>query len=227
MTILPSQIAKLASSASKAGLSKYWYFLAATPYASCNRPEATASIFNYIKNSTPETEWNDVLSKMKEAVMKGVALYGMPKAINALVELRKVTPPDLVQTKPLRDFYSPDLKARGEKMYWQTYGQNGDFTRNLVSDAYPDLFLYGVHSVYVHLISFNKVLDPKETSFTVVSALIPQDCNAQLYGHLQGCINNGATPDEVDSVRTMAITISDWCGIERREPVLKLGQKYF
>ena len=70
--------------------------------------------------------------------------------------------------------------------------------------------------------SFNKHLTTVETSFLLVTALIASDTPLQIEWHLAGAKRNGATQEEVQAVRQMAIDIADHTGIRRRNPVPEL-----
>lgn len=80
----------------------------------------------------------------------------MPKAVNTMVEL---------QVNRYENSTLLISKLDGQRMFDQACGQNGDFTRNLVHDAYPDVFLYGVYSVYVDLIYYTDILSPQKDKF--------------------------------------------------------------
>ena len=72
--------------------------------------------------------------------------------------------------------------------------------------------------VYGHLLSNVRILSAAETSFVLIAALIPQDVNPQLKGHLRGAVNNGATSDEVRAVRETVIQICEAAGMKRLDP---------
>jgi hypothetical protein len=49
----------------------------------------------------------------------------------------------------------------------------------------------------------------------VLAALVPQDVNPQLKGHLVGAVNNGATREEVNAVRGLVVRICEAAGMKR------------
>lgn len=205
-------------------LANNWYYLAAATLSVCNRPEEIPSLFEYTLQTSPSAEHATIAAKTREALLKGSALAGLPKAINALTQLKSVTPPELRETSvkrpPLHSIEAMELA--GAQFFDQVYGKISKRIQGQLNSAYPDLAVYAVHSVYGSLLSFTDVLSPKETSLVVVACLIPQDVNPQLKGHLKGALNNGATSEEVANVRQLSIDVSEWCGVTWREPVAQL-----
>ncbi|KAI9652439.1 MAG: hypothetical protein M1831_006782 [Alyxoria varia] len=61
-----------------------------------------------------------------------------------------------------------------------------------------------------------------ETSFVLIAALIPQDVNPQLKGHLKGAVNCGASMEQVRGVRDAVVGICEAGGMEWSESVVSL-----
>lgn len=166
-----------------------------------------------------------VASNMREALLKGAALGGLPRSINALSLLRNATPMDLRGTEPIRasEGLTPEQeKQRGQKFWSNVYGKIDGRVKSHLRTAYPDLLDYALDHVYGPLLSYTGVLGAKDSSLVVVACLVPQDVNPQLKGHLRGAQNNGATLEEIRATRDMAIEISEWNGVCRKEPVVML-----
>ncbi|KAJ6258824.1 hypothetical protein Dda_6878 [Drechslerella dactyloides] len=111
---------------------------------------------------------------------------------------------------------------RGRGFFNTLYGpQNAPKVRINLQKSSPDLQILATW-VYALILSESTVLSPKETSFTLIAALIPQDVNAQLKPHLQGAVNNGATTEEVEAVRGMLIELCTELGVGWKGEVAKL-----
>lgn len=226
--LIPSRLSKLANTPY---LADRWFFIAAAAFSVCNVPEAVPVIYNYaidnIKDKSPEAKF-DVSQKMRESLLKSAALGGLPKAINSLTMLKNVTPLDLRETKLQREQAIPTAEEfkeefnRGPSFWDQVYGKVAKRVYGQMSTSYPDLAHWALYHVYSPLLSYTKILGPKDTSLVVIACLVPQDVNPQLKGHLRGAMNNGATPEEIASAREMAIAISSWCGITWKEDVAQL-----
>ncbi|KAK9448626.1 AhpD-like protein [Limtongia smithiae] len=168
-----------------------------------------------------------IVRKTREALLKGAALVGLPRTINSLIQLRNATPHEFRDDDPLRRSVdregSEEAELRRGQEFWnQVYGKVSRRVLSQMNTAYPDLAQYALQHVYAPLLSFTDVLSPKETSFVVVACLIPQDVNPQLKGHLHGGLNNGATKEELMSVRELAMKVSTLCGVSWKEEVAML-----
>lgn len=198
-----------------------------------------------------------VACKIREAILKAAPIAGLPKLINALTALRKVTPnnvkPSLKTCRPAticpshvrssdlvqEDFAGTrfeesiptydtvegpvcpesvdskqivDNMVRGLEHWNALYGKVSTRVRTQMFNAYPDLWQYALHSVYSPLLSYTGVLSALETSYCVVAALIPQDVNPTLKGHLKGAINLGGTKEELTDIRHLVFDVCDWSG---------------
>ncbi|KAF5100048.1 hypothetical protein D0Z03_000883 [Geotrichum reessii] len=216
-------------------LQNTWHFIAAAALSVCNEPNEIPGLYEHVINSlvsssvpeTPNAERLRVSKQFREAILKSAALVGLPRTINSLTQLKNVTPAELRESGVLRPVHAPPPVSGapaevGADFFSKVYGKITKRVLGQLNTAYPDLGWYTIDHVYDPLLSYTGVLSPKETSLVVIACLVPQDVNPQLKGHLKGALNNGATPEEVNSVREMAILISKWCGISWKNPVAKL-----
>lgn len=105
---------------------------------------------------------------------------------------------------------------RGANLWNRTYGKIASrVTYQLDSSGTEDLG-HAARLEYGFILSGgNGILSDKETSFTVLAALIPQDVNPQLKGHLRGAVNLGASVEEVQSVRAVVVGLCERAGMKR------------
>lgn len=199
-----------------------------------------------------------VACKIREAILKAAPIAGLPKLINALTALKKVTPnsirparkacrPSTVSPGHVRssDIVHEDIAGtrfedqsiptfdtlegpicdqsikadqvvenvvRGLNFWSSVYGKVSNRVRTQMFDAYPDLWQYAFHNVYGPILSYTDIILAKETSFGVIAALIPQDVNPTLKGHLKGAINLGGTKEELNDIRLLVFDVCDWSG---------------
>lgn len=166
-----------------------------------------------------------VAQTTREAILKSLALGGIPKAINAMAYVKNASPTELRDTHPQRDFSvasTEEVRERGIKFWKQVYGKVSDRIINNINSSYPDLWEYAKNHIYSPLLSYSDILTPAETSLVIIGCLVPQDVNPQLKGHLKGALNNGASPEEVVQARQLALLISEWCEVKWREEPAKL-----
>lgn len=166
-----------------------------------------------------------VTSKMREALLKSVAIGGLPKAINSLMELKSVCPEPLLEHNQLRNTsiesnVIEEERERGNNLWRKVYNKISYRVQSQMESSYPDLWSYAINHVYAPLFSFADILNAKETSLVVVACLIPQDVNPQLKGHLKGALNNGCTREEVNEARQLIIDLATWSGVTWKEDIV-------
>lgn len=213
--------------------------------------------YKYSRSEDIHAAQSLVACRIREAILKAAPIAGLPKSINALTALKKVTPSSIrAASKALRpsivahghvnssDLVQEDVAGtrfeeliatedtldgpvcvqsvnnkqvvsdivRGSDFWSNVYGKVSNRVKTQMFTAYPDLWQYAFHNVYAPILSFTEVLPAKETSLCVVSALIPQDVNPTLKGHLKGALNVGATKEELDDLRHLVFDVCDWSG---------------
>ncbi|BFZ64391.1 hypothetical protein YB2330_005534 [Saitoella coloradoensis] len=200
-----------------------WYLVSAVTFSICNYPEEVANLFRFILDDESE-DAGLAAKKISEGLLKAGLTGGLPKAINALTELGKIVPPEMRQTTPYRllDISEAERQTRGEEYFKKTYGKISERVLDNLHSAYPDLAYTAVKHIYSPVLSYTDVISAKETSYVLISSLIPQDVNPQLKGHLRGGLNQGATREEIDAVRSIAMSICEVCGVKWRGEVANL-----
>ncbi|EHA57207.1 hypothetical protein MCOR02_004179 [Pyricularia oryzae] len=209
-----------------------WYFVAATTLAVLNRPDEIPTVYKHVlthgvdhgTEGAPSPEEQLTISRrMREALVKTAAIGGLPKTINALLELKKHTPEQLVDeplafsptSRPLEmyDVPSSQILHRGQRFFDMIYGKVSKRVMGQMDRSGTEDLGLTARLVYGYLLSNTAVLTPAETSFVLIAGLIPQDVNPQLKGHLKGALNGGATVDEVKAVRNIAMAICESAGM--------------
>jgi alkylhydroperoxidase/carboxymuconolactone decarboxylase family protein YurZ len=141
------------------------------------------------------------------------------QVINSLTSLKLVTPPALIdtpasiptsRTKSLHDPSS--ALPQGIAFFKKTYGAISDRITSQLQAPSPDLW-NTAQLLYAHLLSEEAVLVGPESSYAIIAALIPQDVDPQLKGHLKGALNHGASVDQVKAVRGVVVGICQAAGM--------------
>jgi alkylhydroperoxidase/carboxymuconolactone decarboxylase family protein YurZ len=218
-----------------------WYFIAATTLSQLNRPDEISKVYQYALRHGPDDgtpnqdEKLRVSRRIREALIKAAAVGGVPRVvessanfpldlwlmqfqtINALLELKKVTPEEQLDepgsfspTGRRADIYdtpAPQIMQRGQSFFEAIYGK---ITKRVMGQmdrsGTEDLGLVA-RLMYGYVLSNTSVLSAAETSFVMVAGLIPQDVNPQLKGHLRGALNGGATVEQVKAVRNVVVEL--------------------
>ncbi|KAG1735923.1 uncharacterized protein EDB91DRAFT_1143530 [Suillus paluster] len=204
-----------------------WFLAAGIAFSSSNCPEGVPCILRYALDDLeklPDISNEDrrlLVQKMRDGIFKSGMISGYPKAINALVSLYEATPEELRDTELLRDpnRSKEDVAAAGQAYFDSTYGDTAVTVQSLLRSAYPDLEHFTLTLGYGYVYAFLEVTSAKETSFTMISALIPNDTPRQVEWHLTGAIRNGATVEEVRAVREIALRIATKAGVSLKHEV--------
>ncbi|KEZ46679.1 hypothetical protein SAPIO_CDS0517 [Scedosporium apiospermum] len=201
-----------------------WYFVAATTLSIINRPDEIPHIYKHALDEPTDSgpgleEQLAITRRIREALIKSAA------AINALLALKTVTPPDLLDepmafSPTLRpvDIYdtpSSQILNRGQTFFDKVYGKVSKRVMGQMDRSGTEDLGLTARLMYGYVLSNTNVLSSAETSFVLISALIPQDVNPQLKGHLKGALNGGASVAEVTAVRDVVIKICEASGMKR------------
>ncbi|KAK0739710.1 AhpD-like protein [Apiosordaria backusii] len=251
MSSFPSIItpALLSSIRSRANLPvNTWYFIAATTLSQLNRPDEIQKVYLHALGQRPLgaevaedgppavpslDEKRDISRRMREALIKAAPVTGVPKTINALLELKNVTPDDLLDEpqgpsptgRPTDVYNTPitQILKRGQDFFEGIYGK---ITKRVMGQmdrsGTEDLGLIA-RLVYGYILSNTNVLSAVETSYVMIAGLIPQDVNPQLKGHLRGALNGGATVEEVKAVRSIVMEICIASGMKMLDDQVPAG----
>ncbi|AEO63244.1 uncharacterized protein THITE_2108207 [Thermothielavioides terrestris NRRL 8126] len=181
-----------------------WYFIAATTLSQLNRPDEIPKVYQHAvrhghgpADDVPSRDEQLLISRrMREALIKAAAVGGVPRTINALLELKKVTPEDLLDepdafspTGRRADIYdtpAPQIMQRGQHFFQDVYGKVARRVMGQMDRSGTEDLGLVARLMYGYVLSNTAVLSAAETSFVMIAGLIPQDVNPQLKGHLSG-----------------------------------------
>lgn len=124
--------------------------------------------------------------------------------------------------------------ARGDQLFEAMYGDTANTVQPLLEAIHPDMGDY-LHSVlFISLrkiqnflptawfskniaygLTYNAthVVSQRDTSYAIVAALIAMDTPRQIAWHLGNCRRGGASGEEVNAVRTIAMNVARSCGV--------------
>ncbi|KAI0059138.1 hypothetical protein BV25DRAFT_1871742 [Artomyces pyxidatus] len=211
-----------------------WYLVATVAYSTGNRPEAVPLVFNHVlaelkvaqdqfKVPSGEAQNERLLlaRRFRDALFKSGMVAGYSKAINGLVSLLEATPEELRDTKTLRDTAIPieELEAKGRTFFRSLYGETADNVQGLLDKIYPDMGWFSNTIAYGGVYGFTDVLDQLETSYVLVGTLIAGDTPRQINWHLDNARRGGASFQEAQAVRQIAVEVSESAGVRWRDGV--------
>src|SRR5687767_594439 len=156
-------------------------------------------------------EWRGCMSRaldvasaqeVEETVLQCYLFLGYPVLLQALSVWREVHagPPHTDGAPALAEW-----RKRGEKICRQVYGETYDKLRENMIGLHPDVEGWMLQEGYGKVLG-RPGLDLKTRELCVIALLAAQDAGNQLYSHLRGALNTGATIGEVDD--TIAVSCS-------------------
>ncbi|KAJ3529453.1 hypothetical protein NM688_g7853 [Phlebia brevispora] len=218
----------------KAVLANPWYFLTAVGFGSSNRPEAVPLVFlnaledlkkaqkaEGVDEATAQAEQLLLARRFREGILKGGILCGASRAINSLIALHEVMPPELRDKQTLRDqsVTTEQYVANGEKLFRSMYRETADKVQGLLDEIYPDMGWFSKVIGYGMTYNETDVLSQVEVSYILVAALIAVDTPRQIAWHLANAQHGGASLDEAKAVRQISIEVAQKSGIKWRDAV--------
>jgi 4-carboxymuconolactone decarboxylase len=133
--------------------------------------------------------------RIEEALLQSHLFIGYPRALAALEALRRIEPEPAVDAAES----GVDRAGRGERVCRVVYGDSFERLRANVGALHPELPGWMIEDGYGRVLG-RPGLDLRTRELCVVALLAAQPTPAQLYSHLRGALNAGATEAEVGEV---------------------------
>ncbi|KAI0131933.1 hypothetical protein BJ170DRAFT_611810 [Xylariales sp. AK1849] len=196
----------------KPGFRVKWYLGAIVVLGAINYSEEIPNLYRLLlEKYIEEKDHYEETRKIKEATTKVCGIHGAAKTGTAIRAFFEATPDHLRDSTCYRDNDDPEPipYQRGETFVKSIYVQNPNINTNedYVRKCSPDYFHIVSKYFYPYIFSFDKILNGHETSQAIVSSLIGIDCHGQATNQMKGMMYNGATKEEVEMVRNVAVLI--------------------
>jgi alkylhydroperoxidase/carboxymuconolactone decarboxylase family protein YurZ len=209
-------------------------FLTCTVLALLNRPEELTAVISHaaaVAASSPQNQDSApsprrvAVEKAREALLKATVIGGYPCIINALHSLNPAETGEPARQLRKESIATPKSVYENAKTLWdRVYGKVANKVSDNLESSYPDLeemikVAYGV------VLAEETVLDAKESELVFVAALAVggKPWELQMKGHRHGCVNMGASWEEVDAVETLAKMVIKEVGKTEREEAAAEG----
>ncbi|KAF8638830.1 hypothetical protein AX17_001888 [Amanita inopinata Kibby_2008] len=199
-----------------------WFIVAAVAFSASNRPEEVPRVFAHaIKDVQTEQEKLTVARKFRDALFKAGLICGYSRTINGLRALDDAMPEQLRDASVLRnvDISLEEYGKLGRRMFEYQYGDTAPRVQSLLNGIYPDMGWFTSTIAYGIVYGFTEILSPLETTYTLVASLISVDTAQQIIWHLANARRTGATLEEVQAVRQIAIEVASSAGVHWRHGV--------
>lgn len=140
-------------------------------------------------------------AEVDETLLQAYLFVGYPRVLNAFKEWRDIAPIPAADM-PAND--ADEWEGRGAAVLEQVYGeQHGKLLENVVG-LHPDLERWMVVEGYGKVLG-REALDLRTRELCIIALLATQDAVSQLYSHLRGALQVGATLEEVRETLALAL----------------------
>ena len=154
-------------------------------------------------------EWRGCMSRalgittpieVEETILQSYLFLGYPTMLQALGVFRELVPE---AASVESNFDVDDWRKRGERVCSTVYGGQYEKLRENVTRLHPDAEQWMLAEGYGKVLA-RGALDLKTRELCIVALLAAQDAQRQLYSHLRGALQAGASLAEVDETVTAA-----------------------
>lgn len=140
-------------------------------------------------------------AEAEEALLQSYLFVGYPVALQALAMWRERTGKLAPATAHPDD--CKKRRARGEKVCETVYAGQYEKLRQNIAKLHPEMERWMLEEGYGKVLS-RPGLDLKVRELCIIGVLVGLDAPQQLYSHLRGALNAGATTEEVDTAVEIA-----------------------
>ncbi|KAI4193967.1 MAG: hypothetical protein LQ350_008050 [Teloschistes chrysophthalmus] len=164
-----------------------WYLIAGVTLSALNRADDVSDVFEYAieKDGSSSEARLQIARRMREALVKAAPIGGLPKTINALFALKRVTPQALTdeplcyspteRPAELYDVPSSRILHRGQSFFDRIYGKVSKRVMGQMDRSGTEDLGIVARLMYGYILSNTNVLSAAESSFVLIAGLIPQD----------------------------------------------------
>jgi alkylhydroperoxidase/carboxymuconolactone decarboxylase family protein YurZ len=166
------------------------------------------------------TKGNVSRSEIYEAFLQQYLFVGFPSALEAMKALGRAWPDeaDIRQHRELTSYTG--FLERGQELYAKIYSKNAGVVRDEMMRLSPDLAAWAVIEGYGKTLS-REGLDVLTRELCIVGILTQLGWQRQLFSHIMGALNVGASKEQVKA----AITIGAYEKPEHLDKALRLLDK--
>lgn len=140
-------------------------------------------------------------AEAEEALLQSYLFVGYPVALQALAMWRERT--GKLAPAAARPDDCKKRRARGEQVCETVYAGQYDKLRQNIAKLHPEMERWMLEEGYGKVLS-RPGLDLKVRELCIIGVLVGLDAPQQLYSHLRGALNAGATTEEVDTAVEIA-----------------------
>lgn len=193
-----------------------WYLTTLGAIIASAEPCMAGQLYLYLVNeppySTPD-ECKALTLRFHEAILKSVALLGIPKPAEATIAIANIEPEDHEQLPFSREGWQCDEANHQRGMSWlqKIYGQNTPALLDLFK-KHRDFGSALCDIAYGLCLSDRQILDDMDTEIVVLPAVMGQNLPRMTYWHMRGCRRVGVSKEDVEMLCECVHAVAHACG---------------
>ncbi|KAJ5174151.1 uncharacterized protein N7482_000028 [Penicillium canariense] len=193
-----------------------WYIVAATALTAACAGDQVPALYHLATEGLTIEERKIVQRRIKEAILKGGMLYGVPRLADALGPLGKVIPPDEMDhygprsERPRTKEEEEKRAARGKRYFetlWTPAVAQAESER--VAASHPDNYLLSLKLHYEYWISEDAILGPIETQMCNAALLICNRSPVQAIWHTRGVVRHGGSMEQARFAQDLGLAVAE------------------
>lgn len=204
-----------------------WYVVLTSAFASAHlAAEAIPIIYEealnlYAPHNQPkyDKEAIKIQRRIKESLLKGAIIYGIPSALDAIVAWIPILRKEYASEPGRNDsgtFHRKDRDTKTMAEYEDAamnhlrpiYQHNLDSIFERFGQDANDIVRQTIHFGYGWNLSFTDILNFPSTELCLVSALILQNLRMEVLWHMRGALRSGLSPEVVRNVHQICLKIA-------------------
>jgi 4-carboxymuconolactone decarboxylase len=134
--------------------------------------------------------------EIREVILQCYLFAGFPAAIEGFFIFREVLQEKNILLEKFVDFPRPEWQGRGKQLFEKIYGESHEKVLQNMQSLNSDLAKWMLEEGYCKTLS-RKGLSAKERELSAVGSLAANAWKRQLFSHMRGAVNCGATKNEV------------------------------
>ncbi|CAG8908435.1 unnamed protein product [Penicillium egyptiacum] len=164
------------------------------------------------------TARSELIRRMREALFKEITLVGLPKPLEALLNINKFVSEEDAECSFTREGWQRDDTNHARGMDWlkSIYAHNTSSLLALFKN-HPDFGFWVADITYGLVLSDRQVLDDVDTELVVLPAVMGQDMPRTTYWHIRGIRRLGISKEDVGMVMECVRLVVEACNLTLKQ----------
>lgn len=156
-----------------------------------------------------------LIRRMREALIKGMAVVGFPKTCEAIISISRAEPEEDLDSSFSREKWQCDKANHERGLAWlkRLYAENTSSLFSLFK-THRDFEFWLTDIIYGLHLSDRQILDDLDTQLVILPALMGQNLPRETYWHIRGTRRLGISKEDVGMVCECVHQIAQFCEVK-------------